>query len=96
MGSRKDVVRGLGDALGLPVICHSAAPLERLSADKTSLSIYTADEIDGIAASCSDPGAMHLLREIAHVVCVRAFRAANDAHDGARATSPIAPTRARN
>ena len=103
MGSLgKDVARGLGDALGLPVIYHevidhladrmrvrkshvirlldgSAGLLERLTADKTSLSIYTADEIYGIAASCSDKGgaiirgwgATHLLREIAHVVCVR-------------------------
>ena len=103
MGSLgKDVARGLGDALGLPVIYHevidhladrmrvrkshvirlldgSAGLLERLTADKTSLSIYTADEIYGIAASCSDKGgaiirgwgATHLLREIVHVVCVR-------------------------
>jgi cytidylate kinase len=103
MGSLgKDVARGLGEALGLPVIYHevidhladrlrvrkshvirlldgSAGLLERLTADKTSLSIYTADEIYGIAASSSDKGgaiirgwgATHLLREIPHVVCVR-------------------------
>src|SRR5919204_3294687 len=103
MGSLgKDVARGLGEELGLPVIYHevidhladrmrvrkshvirlldgSAGLLERLTADKTSLSIYTADEIYGIAASCSNKGgaiirgwgATHLLREIAHVVCVR-------------------------
>jgi cytidylate kinase len=103
MGSLgKDVARGLGEALGLPVIYHevidhladrmrvrkshvirlldgSAGLLERLTADKTSLSIYTADEIYGIAASCTNKGgaiirgwgATHLLREIPHVVCVR-------------------------
>ncbi len=103
MGSLgKDVARGLGEALGLPVIYHevidhladrmrvrkshvirlldgSAGLLERLTADKTSLSIYSADEIYGIAASCTDKGgaiirgwgATHLLREIPHVVCVR-------------------------
>src|SRR5260370_37564753 len=69
----KDVARGLGEALGLPVIYHevidhladrmrvrksrvirlldgSAGLLERLTADKTSLSIFTADEIFAIAA----------------------------------------------
>ena len=104
MGSLgKDVARGLGDALGLPVIYHevidhladrmrvrkshvirlldgSAGLLERLTADKTSLSIYTADEIYGLAASGSNKGAgaiirgwgaTHLLRDIPHVVCVR-------------------------
>src|SRR5438105_1918877 len=103
MGSLgKDVARGLGEALGLPVIYHevidhlsdrmrvrkshvirlldgSAGLLERLTADKTSLSIYTADEIYGLAASCTNKGgaiirgwgATHLLREIPHVVCVR-------------------------
>jgi cytidylate kinase len=103
MGSLgKDVARGLGEALGLPVIYHevidhladrmrvrkshvirlldgSAGLLERLTADQTSLSIYTADEIYGIAASCTNKGgaiirgwgATHLLREIPHVVCVR-------------------------
>ncbi|HET7363416.1 MAG TPA: cytidylate kinase-like family protein [Burkholderiales bacterium] len=103
MGSLgKDVARGLGETLGLPVIYHevidqladrlrvrkshvirlldgSAGLLERLTADKTSLSIYTADEIYGLAASCTNKGgaiirgwgATHLLREIAHVVCVR-------------------------
>jgi len=98
----KDVARGLGEALGLPVIYHevidhladrmrvrkshvirlldgSAGLLERLSADKTSLSIYTADEIYGLAALWSNKGgaiirgwgATHLLREIPHVVGVR-------------------------
>ena len=103
MGSLgKDVARGLGEALGLPVIYHevidhladrmrvrkshvirlldgSAGLFERLSADKTSLAIYTTDEIYGIAASCTNKGgaiirgwgATHLLREIPHVVCVR-------------------------
>ena len=103
MGSLgKDVARGLGEALGLPVIYHevidhladrmrvrkshvirlldgSAGLFERLTADKTSLAIYTTDEIYGIAASCTNKGgaiirgwgATHLLREIPHVVCVR-------------------------
>ena len=103
MGSLgRDVARGLGEALGLPVIYHevidhladrmrvrkshvirlldgSAGLFERLSADKTSLAIYTTDEIYGIAASCTNKGgaiirgwgATHLLREIPHVVCVR-------------------------
>ena len=99
MGSLgKDVARGLGEELGLPVIYHevidhladrmrvrkshvirwldgSAGFLERLTADKTSLSIYTADEIFAIAARggaiIRGWGATHLLREIPHVVCVR-------------------------
>src|SRR4029078_9583293 len=74
MGSLgKDVARGLGEELGLPVIYHevidhladrmrvgkshvirlldgSAGLLERMTADKTSLSIFTADEIYAIAA----------------------------------------------
>jgi len=57
----------------------SAGLLERLTADRTSLSLYTADEIFGIAASVADKGgavirgwgATHLLREVPHAVCVR-------------------------
>src|SRR5262245_21447142 len=54
----------------------SATLLERLTADKTSLSIFTADEIIGIAASGGGAvirgwGATHLLREVPHAVCVR-------------------------
>ncbi len=99
MGSLgKDVARGLGEELGLPVIYHevidhladrlrvrkshvirlldgSAGLLERLTADKTSLSIFTADEIYAIAskggAIIRGWGATHLLREVPHVVCVR-------------------------
>jgi cytidylate kinase len=99
MGSLgKDVARGLGEELGLPVIYHevidhladrmrvrkshvirlldgSAGLLERLTADKTSLSIFTADEIYAIAARggaiIRGWGATHLLREVPHVVCVR-------------------------
>ncbi|TMH44651.1 MAG: cytidylate kinase-like family protein [Betaproteobacteria bacterium] len=60
MGSLgKDVARGLGEALSLPVIRlldGSAGLFERLTADKTSLAIYTADEIYGIAASCTNKG----------------------------------------
>ena len=103
MGSLgKDVARGLGEELGLPVIYHevidhladrmrvrkshvirlldgSAGLFERLTADKTSLSIFTHDEIFNIAASWTNKGgaiirgwgATHLLRDIPHVVCVR-------------------------
>lgn len=99
MGSLgKDVARGLGEALGLPVIYHevidqladrmrvrkshvirlldgSAGMLERLTADKTSLSVFTADEIFSIAsgrgAVIRGWGATHLLREVPHAVCVR-------------------------
>jgi cytidylate kinase len=54
----------------------SAGLLEALTADKTSLSIFTADEIFGIAARGKGAvirgwGATHLLREVPHAVCVR-------------------------
>jgi cytidylate kinase len=53
----------------------SAGLLERLTADKTSLAIYTADEIYAIAsrggAIIRGWGATHLLREVPHAVCVR-------------------------
>jgi cytidylate kinase len=54
----------------------SAGLLERLTADKTSLSIFTADEIMGIAAKGQGAvirgwGATHLLRQVPHAVCVR-------------------------
>jgi cytidylate kinase len=53
----------------------SAGLLERLTADKTSLSILTADEIYAIAAKggaiIRGWGATHLLRDVPHVVCVR-------------------------
>ena len=100
MGSMgKDVARGLGEELGLPVIYHevidqladrmrvrkshvirlldgSAGMLERLTADKTSLSIFTADEIFAIASQGKGAvirgwGATHLLRDVPHAVCVR-------------------------
>src|SRR3954471_7857875 len=99
MGSLgKDVARGLGEELGLPVIYHevidhladrmrvrkshvirlldgSAGLLERLTAHRTSLSIFTADEIYSIAAKggaiIRGWGATHLLREVPHTVCVR-------------------------
>src|SRR4051795_7460832 len=100
MGSLgKDVARGLGEELGLPVIYHevidhladrmrvrkshvirlldgSANLLERLTADKTSLSIFTADEIVSLALQTKGAvirgwGATHLLREVPHAVCVR-------------------------
>jgi cytidylate kinase len=49
---------------------------ERLTTDKTSLSIYTADETfrflrDGSTAVIRGWGAVHLLRSVAHVVRVR-------------------------
>lgn len=49
---------------------------ERLTADKTSLSIFTADEIVNMATQNSGGvirgwGATHLLREVPHAVCVR-------------------------
>lgn len=54
----------------------SAGLLEQLSADKTSLSVYTAEEILGVAAKGKGAvirgwGATHLLREVPHAVCVR-------------------------
>jgi cytidylate kinase len=54
----------------------SANLLERLTADKTSLSIFTADEVVNLAlqgkgAVIRGWGATHLLREVPHAVCVR-------------------------
>jgi cytidylate kinase len=48
--------------------------LERLTADKTSLSIYTADEVLQVArkgAVMRGWGAAHLLRPVDHAICVR-------------------------
>jgi cytidylate kinase len=49
--------------------------LERLTADKTSLAIFSADEIVSLArgkgAVIRGWGATHLLREVPHAVCVR-------------------------
>jgi cytidylate kinase len=50
--------------------------LEQLTADKTSLSVYTAEEILAVAARGKGAvirgwGATHLLREVPHAVCVR-------------------------
>lgn len=62
---RSHVIRLLDGGAGL---------LERLTADKTSLSIYTADEIYALAAKggvIRGWGATHLLREVPHAVCVR-------------------------
>jgi cytidylate kinase len=47
---------------------------ERLTADKTSLSIYTADEmlkVAGKGAVLRGWGAAHLLRPVKHAICVR-------------------------
>jgi cytidylate kinase len=54
----------------------SANLLERLTADKTSLSIFSADEIVNLAIQSKGAvirgwGATHLLREVPHAVCVR-------------------------
>lgn len=54
----------------------SAGLLEQLTADKTSLSVYTAEEILAVAAKGKGAvirgwGATHLLREVSHAVCVR-------------------------
>ena len=54
----------------------SAGFLEQLTADKTSMSIFTADEIFGVAAKGKGAvirgwGATHLLREVPHALCVR-------------------------
>ena len=54
----------------------SANLFERLTADKTSLSIFTADEIVNLALQGNGAvirgwGATHLLREVPHAVCVR-------------------------
>jgi cytidylate kinase len=54
----------------------SAGLLERLTADKTSLSIFSADEIVNLALQSNGAvirgwGATHLLREVPHAVCVR-------------------------
>ncbi len=54
----------------------SAGLVERLTADKTSLSIFSADEIVNLAlqgkgAVIRGWGATHLLRDVPHAVCVR-------------------------
>jgi len=54
----------------------SAGLLERLTADKTSMSIFSADEIVNLAlqgkgAVIRGWGATHLLRDVPHAVCVR-------------------------
>ena len=62
---KSHVVRLLGGSANL---------LERLTADKTSLSIYTADEmlqVAGKGAVMRGWGAAHLLRPVSHAVCVR-------------------------
>lgn len=100
MGSLgKDVAKGIGDAIGIPVVHHEIIePLadkmrvrkshvvkllegqpnffERLTADHTSLSIYTADETFTLASRDNGAilrswGAANLLRPVSHVVCVR-------------------------
>ncbi len=54
----------------------SAGLLERLTADKTSLAIFSADEIFELAmrgegAVVRGWGATHLLRDVPHAICVR-------------------------
>lgn len=54
----------------------SAGLVERMTADKTSLAIFSADEIfdlvlEGRGAVIRGWGATHLLRDVPHAVCVR-------------------------
>jgi len=54
----------------------SAGLLERLTADKTSMAVFTADEIFGVAARGKGAvirgwGAAQLLRDVPHALCVR-------------------------
>src|SRR3954464_8829167 len=54
----------------------TAGLMERLTADKTSLAIFSADEIFGLAlrgegAVVRGWGATHLLRDVPHAICVR-------------------------
>lgn len=56
------------------LLSGKASLVERLTADKTSLSIYTADETLQLAsrgAVLRGWGASHLLRPVKHAVCVR-------------------------
>lgn len=58
------------------LIDGKAGLLERLTADKTSLAIYSADEIfdlalQGKGAIVRGWGATHLLRDVPHAICVR-------------------------
>jgi cytidylate kinase len=86
MGSLgKDVARELGAQLGLPVVYHEVIDhlADRMRVRKShvirllaSLSLFTADEIIGIAAKGPGAvirgwGATHLLRDVPHAVCVR-------------------------
>jgi len=53
-----------------------AGLFEKMTADKTSMAIFTADEIIGLAMQGAGAivrgwGATHLLRNVPHVVCVR-------------------------
>ena len=82
------------------------ALLERLTADRTSLSLFTADEIYAIAAKGGAVirgwGATHLLRPVAHVLRVRVCaplehrlegRAVRKAVAGRRASRAVAHRR---
>ncbi len=58
------------------LIDGTAGLLERLTADKTSLAIFSADEIfdlamQGQGAVVRGWGATHLLRDVPHAICVR-------------------------
>jgi cytidylate kinase len=58
------------------LIDGSAGLMERLTADKTSLTIFTAEEIYALAARTGGAvirgwGATHLLRKVPHALCVR-------------------------
>ncbi len=78
----QEVIEHLADRMRLRkshvirLLDGKAGLLERLSADKTSLSIFSADEIltlalQGKGAVIRGWGATHLLREVPHAVCVR-------------------------
>ena len=78
----QEVIEHLADRMRLRkshvirLLDGKAGLLERLSADKTSLSIFSADEIlslalQGRGAVIRGWGATHLLREVPHAVCVR-------------------------
>jgi hypothetical protein len=54
----------------------TAGLVERMTADKTSLAIFSADEIFGLAVQGKGAvvrgwGATHLLRDVPHAICVR-------------------------
>jgi len=78
----KEVIEPLADRMRVRrshvkrLLDGSAGLFERLTADKTSLSIFSADEIlasalQGHGAVIRGWGATHLLREVPHALCIR-------------------------